>query len=72
MSTRGVGDDLPLQILMSTANTPDVVQGVEAITRLSRRLAAQDVGAKIFAAAYDMGYDAGRSMSCIRSWTSVR
>lgn len=59
MVTRGIGDDLPLQILMAGANTPDVVLGVEAITRLSRRLEEADVGAEVFAAAYDKGYDAG-------------
>ncbi len=58
MTTRGTGDDLPLQILQDGAHTPDVVLGVDAITRLSKRLAEADIAAKVYAAVYDKGYDA--------------
>jgi len=58
-STRGMGDDLPLQVTLGGAHTPDVVLGVEALSRLVKRLGQEDLGAKIFAALYDAGYDAG-------------
>jgi hypothetical protein len=59
MATRGDGEhDLPLRISIAGAHTPDVVLGVEAVLRLSRRLSAQDLGAKMWAAVYDAGYDA--------------
>jgi len=58
-STRAKGDDLPLHVCVAGAHTPDVVMGVESLSRLVKRLGQEDLGARIFAALYDAGYDAG-------------
>jgi hypothetical protein len=58
-SVRAKDKDLPLHISVASANTPDVVMGVDGLLRLVKRLEEQDLEAKVWAAIYDAGYDAG-------------
>ena len=70
MTTRGDGEDLPLQVQLEGAHTPDVLQGIVGISRLSRRLAESDMPVRLFAAVYDKGYDAEATV-CATEFTSA-
>jgi hypothetical protein len=50
--------DLPLQVTIAPANTPDVIAGVDGIVRLHKRLSMPDLKARLHAAIYDAGFDA--------------
>ena len=50
--------DLPLQVSAEGAHTPDVVMGVEATLRLTKRFSLPDLRTHVSKAVWDAGYDA--------------
>jgi hypothetical protein len=50
--------ELPLHLMVESANTPDVLMGIEALSRLSKLLGLHLPGAKLDHGIFDAGYDA--------------